>query len=362
MLDRTRPPRHVRVTLVMPLTGPAANLERLMRALDNQSLPPRRLVIAVESVNDPAHAAALGAARTARTAIEVVVAGEASRCGQKCWNQIAGLGRVDGDDDAVVLLDADIDPDARWLATAVRPLTADLCDISTGYRWAQLEQASLGGYVVAAIDRSIAVLPRPSPTRMVWGGTLALSRRAFSVLPLQDTLGTTLSDDCAIGERAAAMGLRLRTDRRLLVPTPLSLGLAQAWAFGRRQYQIIRIYRPWLYQLALTCMAARLATWAIIAAGASTAMSPSTAAAIILSLGLGSYAAQQVVARRLQIGDRHGAAIGQLALALALPLVDLLHGGMILGALGSSVRWGHVSYNVAGPSDVAVAERRPWGS
>jgi hypothetical protein len=355
-LDRTKPPRPVRVTLVLPLTGPAATLDGLVQALERQSLTPRRLVVAVESERDPAHVAAHRVARSAQLPVEIVIAGEARHCGQKCRNQIAGLRRVDADDDAVVLLDGDIAPTVQWLATAVRPLTADLCDISTGYRWIVPAPMSPGGHVAAAIDRTIALLPRPSATRMAWGGTLALSRQALSAVAPEATLGATLSDDCAIGDRALSQGLRLRTERRLLVPTPLATSLAQTWAFGRRQYQVIRICRPALYLLALGCMLTRVAAWGVLAAG----MAGSGFAAAMIVLGLATYAGQQLSASRLGLADGGATMAGQLALSLALPLVDLMHASMILGALQRHVRWGHVTYKAAGADDITVIERRPW--
>ena len=51
--------------------------------------------------------------------------------------------------------------------------------------------------------------------------------------------GQTQKARLAIGDRALSQGLRLRTERRLLVPTPLATSLAQTWAFGRRQYQLV---------------------------------------------------------------------------------------------------------------------------
>jgi hypothetical protein len=195
---------------------------------------------------------------------------------------------------------------------------------------------------------------------MGWGGTIAIAHRALGLLSLKEMLGTTLSDDCAIGARANEAGLRLRTERQLLVPTPLSITLGQAWAFGRRQYQIIRIYRPSLYTLALGCIVLRVAAWVAVAAGGTALLSPLTAGAGMVALGLGSYGGQQVIARRLRLGDDLRVGIGQLVLAAALPLVDIMHASMILGALRRTVQWGHVSYRALEPYNIEVLERRPW--
>jgi len=55
-----------------------------------------------------------------------------------------------------------------------------------------------------------------------------------------------------------------------LVPSPLELGPASAWAFGHRQYQIGHLYLPKLYAQALAAIALRLSAWGVIWALASS--------------------------------------------------------------------------------------------
>src|SRR5919108_1803304 len=111
-----------RATLILPLTGVAPGLEDLLDALAGQTLSPRRLLIAVEAMADPAYSRAKAIEHRAPFPIEVVIAGSATRCGQKCWNQIAAAERIDAEDDAVVLLDADILPQSWWLSALVSPI------------------------------------------------------------------------------------------------------------------------------------------------------------------------------------------------------------------------------------------------
>lgn len=266
-LGKTKPRGSVAVTLILPLTGRSPGLASLVRALELQTLRPRRLILAVESPLDPAYAMAQDIAQQTMLPVELDVAGPARSCGQKCWNLISALRRLDAADDVVVLMDGDIDPGPSWLDTVVRPLTTDLCDVSTGYRWHRIDRHAFGAHLIAAIDRSIAVLPRPAASRAAWGGTLALKARTVPILQLEQVLASTVSDDCAIGDHATRKGLRIRTDRSLLVPTPSTSALAPALRFARRQYHIMRIHRPWLYVLALASMAARVTVWATIAAG-----------------------------------------------------------------------------------------------
>ena len=64
------------IALVLPATGTLPGLEELLNALLAQSLFPRRLIIAVESRDDPAYARITDLShRYARLNIEIVIAG-----------------------------------------------------------------------------------------------------------------------------------------------------------------------------------------------------------------------------------------------------------------------------------------------
>ena len=123
------------VTLILPLTGACPSLPGLIAMLNAQSLQPHRLIIAVESTQDPAYRCAQEVMCSAGFSVDVVIAGLASKCAQKCWNQIAALQRLDGRDDAIILLDADIEPPPWWLSVLASPVLAGKADIVTGYRW-----------------------------------------------------------------------------------------------------------------------------------------------------------------------------------------------------------------------------------
>jgi hypothetical protein len=79
------------------------------------------------------------------------------------------LRRIDASDQAVVLLDVDIVPQAWWLSALVSSLVDGVADIVTGYRWLLIEEASLAGHVLAPIDRSNALLPRAPFSSALWG-------------------------------------------------------------------------------------------------------------------------------------------------------------------------------------------------
>src|SRR5580700_1393703 len=95
----------VPVTLVLAATGPLPGLENLFDALLGQTLRPARLIVAVESRDDPAHdrVEAL-TARYPALPIELVVAGISDERAQKCTNIHGALARLRPADDVGAFL------------------------------------------------------------------------------------------------------------------------------------------------------------------------------------------------------------------------------------------------------------------
>src|SRR4051812_32591654 len=123
-------PRTPHVAIVMPVRGtPPAGLWPALAAQDYANW---RIILAVESTDDPAYGAL--------TALigekgDVVVAGAARDTGQKVHNQLAALKRLRAGDEIVVFADADILPRPDWLSRLVMPLLEPGIDAVSGYRW-----------------------------------------------------------------------------------------------------------------------------------------------------------------------------------------------------------------------------------
>jgi hypothetical protein len=348
------------VTLILPLTGEASDLRVLLGAIEAQTLQPRRLLICLESIHDPAYVRATQLAKSTQLPVEIVTAAEATQCAQKCSNQIAGLRSVDARDEVVVLFDADILPQPWWLSALASPILNGSADIVTGYRWPIVTAQRLGAHLIAAIDRGIALLPRFGTFQVTWGGSLALSPQALDKIGVTDILAATLSDDCAIGSRAGALGLRVLTRRALLVPTPSKYSLAAAWRFGRRQYQIIRVYRPQLWWLAFLTLSARLSAWVALLINMEKWWAP-LAIGVLMGFALVAVVIQALVGQRLGMTDPLGVSLRQAALGVCKPLIELFHWSLVLAAGDTrTIRWGHLTYRVFGPEQIAVMRRKRW--
>jgi len=349
-----------RVTLVMPATGPLPGLENLLTALTVQSLRPHRLIVAVESREDPAYARLATFEHDSRLNIELVVAGLSPLRSQKCTNLLAALANLQPDDAYIVLLDADIRPQPWWLAALVAPLAAGRADVVNGYRWPVPIILSPSAALVAGIDRALALLPRLSQTRTIWGGSLAVTRRALEILDLPNTIGRTLTEDLPIGDRAAETGLRVLTRRAFRPITPLSGSFHDLWRFGRRQYQLIRLYRPGLWFFTAFVVSTDLIARAVLLSFLAT-RGPALAAILALAC-LGSIATEI----RLAIGEKLGAAdridfrISQHILAWTILPTPAFHASVVWGGLVTSpVVWAHIRYIVDKTGQVIEVARRP---
>lgn len=354
-----------RATLILPATGPLPGLEDLLKALTVQSLLPARLIIVVESRDDPAYTRIAGVAgQYAQLNITLVVAGLSSLRSQKCTNLLAALTHLDADDAYIVLLDADIRPQPWWLAALVAPLAAGRADVVNGYRWPVPTTLSPGTVLAAAIDRAIAVLPRVTQARPIWGGSLAVTRHALEILDLPRTIGRTLTEDLPIGDRAAEAGLRVLIRRAVRPSTPLDGDIRDLWDFGRRQYQLIRLYRRGMWRFAAfvvtTDLVARVVLLSLLmTAAASTPALP----AVLVVAGLGSIATEirLAIGRRLGAPDRFGFRLSQHILAWAILPAPAFHASVIWGgSVISPVRWAHIRYMVDRKGHVIEATRLPY--
>jgi hypothetical protein len=357
----------VPVTLVMPVTGPLPGFDGLLAALARQSLRPHRLIVGIESAADPAYRRVVAAA-TAHPSlhIEPVLAGLCDARAQKCTNLIAALSRLGPDDRYVVLLDADIRPQTWWLAALVAPLAGGRADIVNGYRWQAPAVASLAGALGSAIDRAIATLPRLDITRLLWGGSLALTPNALAVLDPPATLARALTEDLVLADRAAALRLRIVTRRAIRVPTPLDPGLLRLWRFARRQYQIIHAYRPYLWRFAAAVTAADLAARAGLMTAAALAGGLAQRLAIVALIGLGALGsaaleARRAIGRRLGVVDPAGLRLAQhLLVWLYLPTAAFHAIAVAAACRYAVVTWSHVRYRVARGGRILAAARSPY--
>jgi ceramide glucosyltransferase len=179
LLDRPQPwPREAPPVLVLaPVRGPLPGLDRFLAALAAQDYPAWRVALVVEAEADPAFPALARFAAAHPDRAAVVVAGPATRRGQKVQNLLAGLGHLRAGDAALVMLDADTAPPPDLLRRLLRPVLTGQGDIASGYRWTLPADGAAGSALVALAD-----MPSP-PCRAAPGATSAGAAPRRSAAP-----------------------------------------------------------------------------------------------------------------------------------------------------------------------------------
>jgi hypothetical protein len=341
-------------TVVFAATGPLPGLERLRDALVSQSVGPAAVIFAVECESDPAFARLGEVFADFPAPVEVLVAGEAVGGGQKSRNLAQALDHPLARRGYLVLADVDIAPTSDWLANLMRPLEVDFADIVTGYRWPIPGDGRLATLVGTWIDRGIAALPKPGG--LVWGGSVALTAATAARIDLADHLRQEISDDLALAKLAHAKGLRVLFRGSVLLATPFAHDFHSLLEWGKRQYQMTRLYAPSVWAMAAAITIVNLAGSVAMLALAATSPAWLGAYGALMLLALASDRERRGQARAA--GIEVAATAQERALrgwALALPLIHLVHLAAIVAALdGRTIRWGHWVYRMQGRRVVGI--------
>ena len=185
----------------------------------------------------------------------MVVAGHAENAGQKVWNQLAALDRLEPDDEVVAFIDADALPTPLWLPRLIAVLVNSGKPVATGYRWMTPADDRWSSCCLAAANDAIAALPRGAlPLTTVWGGSVAVKRETLEAIRLQDFWRGAISDDLQMAEALRQAGLLAHAPRQGLLLTPVACSWREFLSFGVRQYRLVWIHQPKSFAVALASL------------------------------------------------------------------------------------------------------------
>jgi ceramide glucosyltransferase len=348
------------VAILIAIKGASASLSRFLTALLGQDYPCYRVIFSVENRSDPAFAALEPLVRELKGRVELLVAGEATGCAQKVHNLLAALGALRPEDVVVVFADADILPAADWLHQLVRPIAIGRAQVSSGYRWQIPIDRGLASLALALADMSIATAPRYRRWNLCWGGSTAIARAVLDRLDLPVGWARVASDDGALTKALRSTSIPIHGPVRALVPSPASYSWRSLFAFGRRQYLLLRTYAPqhWLLAGWTLCVPVAGAGIAISAAYVgSTTAALCLASAIVLRLL--RHNLRLSIAREALPPEFASASAASLALGyVGWPFVHIVHTAAFLGSLlGHEFSWAGIRYRLQRTGDVVILDR-----
>lgn len=376
-LERRTPQRYMSyrppVALVVPFKGLDLDLRANLRSLLAQDYPDHRLLLVVESEDDPAAAVIREELAEADCPAELLVAGVAEADeGQKVHNLIAAvehLTRQDRGETIWAFADSDAVTGPHWLAALVGPLAGENTGVTTGYRWFVPDIPASGtgsrwSDFASVMNSSVACWAGRDEYNHAWGGSMAMRVETARRGDLLSYWRGALSDDYQVSRMCRDLDMRLYFVHRCLVASPVDFDLKGLWSFARRQYIITRTHAPMLYTAALVMQTlyvvgfvtavAALPGFAVCSPGNPLVLAPLAAIVVVI-------AADLIRSRYRRRVVRH--AFGEVMVqrlhrtlwidAYLTPLWMTLHWLIVASAaVGRTIRWRGNRYRIEGPQRV----------
>lgn len=363
------------VALIIPAKGTSPSFDHFLDLILNQDYPNYRIIFVTQDAEDPAQVAIREYLQispdsnrwerpegrtTGANEVEFVVAGLAEDEGQKVHNQLAAFKHLK-EEEIIAFADADIVGGDGWLKTLITPINVGEAELTSGYRWFIPKNNRFSNLVATNINSGIGVLAGPSWHTLLWGGSMALSRKAFDEIQVPKVLRGSLNDDLQISREARKAGKKLYFVRSLMAPSPVDYTWASLFEFGRRQYFQVVTYVPRYWGIALFfttswLLGAGISWWRLLVEKDTQAAVPIGLVAVMIVL--------KFVLRTSYLKEQFDdETIRKLRPARALELVTTtfnmaVHFLIVLSAaLIRGVTWAGIKYRVYGRQKTVILAR-----
>lgn len=348
-LHDPEPARAETIAVFCPCKGVDYEFEKNIRSILDQDFSNFTVYFVVESENDPAYRVLknIGAG-------EVLVAGEATDCGQKVHNLRYAVQQVRRDAGIYVFCDSDARYPRNWLGNLTAPLNGP-SEVCTGYRWYSVRRFQFSTLLRSAWNASALGILGDHGRNFVWGGSTAIRRDTFDRIGVLQAWQGALSDDYAITRAAQSAGLQIRFVPSCLIPSHGECSFAELLEFTTRQIIITRVYHAKLWAMGLLAQTTfNISFFGLLIAAI---WMPS-----VLSLVLWmTLFALSVVRSAVRIGAVnsvvHDPALPRFYwfYSLASPLVALLYQyNMLCAAFTTTIEWRQIRYNLISPNETQV--------
>ena len=345
------------VAVIVPCKGVEFSLADNLRRLLVQDYEDYEVHFVVESAADLACSVIRKLiAEKPKVAVQLIVAGRATNCGQKIHNLSVATGRLDETVKTVVFVDSDAAPERDWLTRLVAPLSKCNVNAVTSYRWFVPRRATLTNLILCSINATAMGLVCSRRQAVLWGGSWAISQNAFSQSDVRLSWQGCLSDDLIASQRMDRMRLNVKFEPQCVVTSSVDYDGPAMWEFLRRQCFVGRWYRTrtWLLSLAFTTVSMTTFWGGLILAlilsisGFSIAAGSSLAAACSLWAMASVRAIWRHDAGRLFV-EKQTAELERVRLfdICAYPLVlTVCWLGILSATVGRSVWWRGIGYRI----------------
>ncbi len=352
-------------SVIAPCRGLDQGLRENLAALFHQDYTAYEIIFVTDSAADPALAVVEEVRREfgARVRSRVLLAGEATRGGQKVHNLRAAVGQADAESEIFVFVDSDARPRENWLRQLVAPLADEQTGAATGYRWFIPVRGGFSSTLRAVWNASIAsALGEQSERNFCWGGSTAIRRATFERAQVMEEWEGAASDDFAMMRALRRARLPIHFVPACLTASHEDCNLRELLEFTTRQLKITRVYAPHLWQVVLysNLLFVLVFYGGLILTAARAAVGLSAAATLPYVLALYALGTLKAFLRwravRLALAQFRAELRRDAAAHLLLwPLASALYLYNALAALFSRrIKWRGLTYELKSPHETVI--------
>ena len=369
---KKRPGQTSRVVLIVPCKGLDSDFEKNISSLFNQDHENYLLWFVVSEESDPAYPELCRLKdRLAQTSkaldVRVLISGRAQSCSQKIHNLLHAYDRIEPDVEILAFADSDACLRSDWISQMVWPLRQYRYGAASGYRWFVPRKNNLATLALSALNAGIAQQLGNTRFNQAWGGSMAIRLDVFRKIGLDKIWPRVLSDDLSLTLAVKKAGMKLAFVPACLVASYESTTWPKLFEFGRRQFLITRIYRPWtwlfgfaasLYSVLCLWATAALAVYAATIADKNLSLFIAVPIVSLLSQAARAIIRQKMIGKLLE-KDRDNMRFARTADIFFSWAWSLLFFLLILSsALGRTISWRGIKYKLISPTETIIKTPR----
>jgi cellulose synthase/poly-beta-1,6-N-acetylglucosamine synthase-like glycosyltransferase len=242
-VPRSSPGAWPRVSVIVPVTGTTQGMASCLMSVLLQDYPSHEVVFVTRGHDEEAVTLIRGLIQErgirGYSPCRHVVSGDATACGQKNHNLLAGIASVSDEQGVFAFFDASHVAPSQWLKLLVGPIARNEAAVTTGFH-----HVLPGDSKVATLGRAVTVLilhrlREISRLTQPWGGSTAIKRSVFEELKVGELWATNVVDDVSLGVRLKRAGIKAKPLPCADIFTPLPSESLTGWSDW--------LTRQWLY-------------------------------------------------------------------------------------------------------------------
>ena len=230
--------------VIMAVRGCDPTLDKTVVGLLNQNFRSYRIVVVVDSQEDPAWKVLqqIKAESDPENRLEITEMDPPRlNCSLKCNAIISAVETLPVETQWIAFVDADVEVHSNWLADVLGPLTNPKVCVSTGNQWFEPNNRKSQGALLRSIWNAGAIVPTVL-LEHAWAGSMAVRYEDLIVSRLIDDWKTAIVDDGPMTDFSKLMNGQIYVSPKLLMVNREDCSIKFAGAWITRMLTWSRLY------------------------------------------------------------------------------------------------------------------------